>query len=175
MGRDLNEQMDRQKILDLVAEYCRSYHTKPEWREGDRIPYASRVYDEREMCSLVDSALDFWLTTGRYAERFEREFAEFLGVRFCSLTNSGSSANLLAFSALTSPLLGERAVRRTVVDRLLRVSRRHQPVHEPRRKAVTAAYAVEYHQPWELHRAVKLAVCPAYRAPVVYRSGLYFS
>ena len=66
----------------------------------------------REISNLIDSSLDFWLTTGRYAERFEREFAAFLGVQHCSLTNSGSSANLLAFMALTSPKLGERRIRR---------------------------------------------------------------
>jgi CDP-6-deoxy-D-xylo-4-hexulose-3-dehydrase len=73
-----------------------------------RINYAGRVYDENEMISLVDSALDFWLTAGRYAQKFEEEFAKFLGVRYCLLTNSGSSANLLAISALTSPKLGEK-------------------------------------------------------------------
>jgi CDP-6-deoxy-D-xylo-4-hexulose-3-dehydrase len=72
------------------------------------INYAGRVYDENEMISLVDSALDFWLTAGRYAQKFEEEFAKFLGVRYCLLTNSGSSANLLAISTLTSPKLGEK-------------------------------------------------------------------
>ncbi|MFA4849425.1 MAG: lipopolysaccharide biosynthesis protein RfbH [Methanoregula sp.] len=72
------------------------------------IPYAGRVYDEKELISLVDASLDFWLTTGRYAEQFEKDLANFLGVRYCLLTNSGSSANLLAVSALTSPKLGER-------------------------------------------------------------------
>lgn len=76
------------------------------------IPYAGRVYDEKEMISLVDSAFDFWLTTGRYAEKFEQEFAAFLGVKHCSLTNSGSSANLLAFMALTSPELGPKRIKR---------------------------------------------------------------
>ena len=78
---------------------------------GDHIPYAGRVFDEREVTNLVDSSLDFWLTAGRYAEMFEKEFAAFLGVRHCSLTNSGSSANLLAFMALTSPKLDERRIR----------------------------------------------------------------
>lgn len=64
------------------------------------------------MCNLVDSALEFWLTSGRYTEQFEKELADYIGVRFCSLVNSGSSANLLAFMALTSPLLGERRVKR---------------------------------------------------------------
>lgn len=75
------------------------------------IPYAGRIYDEKEIISLVDSALDFWLTAGRYANQFETEFAEFLGVKHCLLTNSGSSANLLAVSALTSPKLGERRLK----------------------------------------------------------------
>lgn len=75
------------------------------------VNYAGRVYDEHEMIALVDSALDFWLTAGRYAQRFEDEFAKFLGVKHCLLTNSGSSANLLAISALTSPKLGERRLK----------------------------------------------------------------
>lgn len=75
------------------------------------IPYAGRVYDEKEIISLVDSALDFWLTAGRFAKQFETEFAEFLGVKHCLLTNSGSSANLLAISALTSHELGEKRLK----------------------------------------------------------------
>lgn len=103
----------RDKILALVREYyAEKFGAKKEFEAGDRISYGGRFFDEREMVSLVDSSLDFWLTTGRFADRFEREFAEFLGVKFCSLTNSGSSANLLAFMALTSPKLGERAIRR---------------------------------------------------------------
>ncbi len=102
----------REEILALVKEYCGTYHNqKKEFTPGDRISYASRVYDEEEMCNLVDSALEFWLTSGRYTQEFEREFAKYLGVRFCSLVNSGSSANLNAFMALTSPLLGERQVK----------------------------------------------------------------
>lgn len=87
--------------------------------EGDRIPYASRVYDSHEMVNLVDSALEFWLTAGRYAEQFETEFANYLKVKYCSLVNSGSSANLLAFMALTSPLLKERQIKEGM--RLLRL------------------------------------------------------
>ena len=101
-----------QEILDKVAEYCRTYHQKPAFEEGQRIPYASRVYDEQEMVNLVDSALEFWLTSGRYTDEFEQKLAQYLGIRYCSLVNSGSSANLLAFMALTSPLLGERQIRR---------------------------------------------------------------
>lgn len=103
----------RKQILELVAEYCDTYHNqKKDFKEGDRIPYASRVYDHEEMVKLVDSSLDFWLTSGRYTEEFERNLGEYLGVRYCSLVNSGSSANLAAFMALTSPLLGERRVKR---------------------------------------------------------------
>lgn len=101
----------REKILSLVKEYCGIYHTKNPYQKGDRIPYASRVYDSAEMCSLVDSALDFWLTSGRYTRQFEEKFAAYLGIKYCSLVNSGSSANLLAFMALTSPLLEERQVK----------------------------------------------------------------
>ena len=109
------EQQARQEILDLVAAYARTYKVAPmqqPYHEGERIPYASRVYDEKEMVNLVDSALEFWLTAGRYTEAFEQKFGEYLGVRYVSLVNSGSSANLLAFSTLTSPLLGERRVKR---------------------------------------------------------------
>lgn len=108
-----NEQEARQEILSLVASYYHAYkEPKKAFEPGDRITYAARVFDEKEMCSLVDSALDFWLTTGRFADEFEREFAKWLGVRFASLVNSGSSANLIAFSALTAPELGERQIKR---------------------------------------------------------------
>lgn len=109
----MNEKEARRQILDLVADYCREYHNrKTPFQAGDRIPYASRVYDEQEMVNLVDSALEFWLTSGRYTDEFEEELAKYLGVRYCSLVNSGSSANLVAFMTLTSPLLGERRVKR---------------------------------------------------------------
>ncbi len=111
MINGINEREARENILKEVKEYCEKYHKKPEYKEGDRIPYASRVYDSEEMCNLVDSALEFWLTSGRYTDQFEEEFAKYLGVKHCSLVNSGSSANLLAFMTLTSPLLGERAVK----------------------------------------------------------------
>jgi len=99
-------------ILDSVKEYHNTFMQKPPYRDGDRIPYASRVFDEREMMNLVDSSLEFWLTSGRYTDQFEKQLADYLNVPFCSLVNSGSSANLLAFMALTSPLLGDRAIRR---------------------------------------------------------------
>lgn len=108
-----NEQDMKKHILELVKEYCETYHNKQKnFTEGDRIPYASRVYDSEEMVNLVDSALEFWLTSGRYTAKFEKKFAELLNVKFCSLVNSGSSANLCAFMALTSPLLKERKVNR---------------------------------------------------------------
>ena len=106
-----NQELDRQAILSAVAEYFDKYHNvKKDFTEGQRIPYASRVYDSNEAVNLVDSALEFWLTSGRYTDKFEKELAAYLGVRFCALVNSGSSANLLAFMTLTSPLLGDRRV-----------------------------------------------------------------
>lgn len=109
-GKSENEA--KKEILDMVREYCGTYHNQKKWSEGNRISYASRVYDSEEMVNLVDSSLEFWLTSGRYTDTFEAEFAKYLGVKYCSLVNSGSSANLLAFMALTSPLLGERRVQR---------------------------------------------------------------
>ena len=112
MFENMNEVEARKYILNQVKDYCEKYHEKKEFHEGDRIPYASRVYDSNEMCNLVDSALEFWLTAGRYTEQFETDFAKYLGIRYCSLVNSGSSANLLAFMTLTSPLLKERQIQR---------------------------------------------------------------
>lgn len=113
MFENMTEGQAKEEILRLVEEYYGRYHKKQEdYCEGQRIPYASRVYDSSEMVNLVDSALEFWLTSGRYTDQFEKELAEYLHIRFCSLVNSGSSANLLAFMALTSPLLKERQVRR---------------------------------------------------------------
>ena len=113
MTTQKTEQQAREEILEKVKEYCSTYHNiKKPFEKGQRIPYASRVYDSAEMVNLVDSALEFWLTSGRYTDEFEKKMAEYLGVRFCALVNSGSSANLVAFMALTSPLLGERAIRR---------------------------------------------------------------
>lgn len=109
----MNEKEAREKILSMVGEYYQTFHKKERtFHEGDRISYAARVYDEEEMKNLVDSSLEFWLTSGHYTDQFEQELAEYIGVRFCSLVNSGSSANLLAFMALASPLLGERRVNR---------------------------------------------------------------
>ena len=106
-NRDLKKEM-----FNLVAEYYTEKHKPKQFILGETyIPYAGRVYDEKEMISLVDSALDFWLTAGRFAKQFEDDFSKYLGVKHCILTNSGSSANLLAISALTSPKLGERKLK----------------------------------------------------------------
>lgn len=110
---DTQEQTLRQQILDLTAQYYRLRHKKDtEFQPGERISYGGRVFDESEMKNLVNSALDFWLTTGTYTKKFEKEFARFLGLKYCSLTNSGSSANLLAFMTLTSYKLGERRIKK---------------------------------------------------------------
>lgn len=111
MFKDKTEKQARKEILNAVSEYCDKYHKKTEYLAGNRIPYASRVYDHEEMVNLVDSSLEFWLTSGKYTDDFEKLFSEYLGVGFCSLVNSGSSANLLAFMSLTSPLLGERRIK----------------------------------------------------------------
>ena len=108
-----NEKRDREHILSLVEAYWRDHHKKDApYEEGQRIPYGGRVYDQQEMRNLADSALDFWLTAGRYADDFESGLGEYLGLPYVSLVNSGSSANLLAFMALTSPLLGDRSIGR---------------------------------------------------------------
>ena len=113
MFKNKTEKEAKEEILKLVKEYCDKYHnTNKEWKEGDRISYASRVYDHEEMVNLVDSALEFWLTSGRYTKQFEEKFAKFLDVKYCASVNSGSSANLIAFMTLTSPLLKERQIKR---------------------------------------------------------------
>ena len=93
----------KQQILELTKEYYKETHgKKKEFKPGETfVNYGGRYFDDAEMVNLVDSSLDFWLTAGPWAAKFEKAFAKWLGVRFCSLTNSGSSANLLAFSALT--------------------------------------------------------------------------
>ena len=103
----------KRKILDLVKDYHVSEHARGPFVPGSsRVPYGGRVYDEEEMVNLVDAALELWLTAGRFAEKFEAEMASYLGVRHCILTNSGSSANLLAVAALTSPKLGADRLRK---------------------------------------------------------------
>ena len=102
----------RQEILALVSRYYEvAFPNKPFVPGETPVPISGRVFDADDLVHLVDASLDFWLTTGRYADQFEREFARFMGVRHAILCNSGSSANLLALSALTSPKLGERRLR----------------------------------------------------------------
>ena len=101
----------RAQILDLVREYhAAAYPDAPFVAGSSPIPVSGRVFDDDDIVKLVDSSLDFWLTTGRFAAEFEREFAKRMGLRHCLLVNSGSSANLVAFSALTSPKLGDRQI-----------------------------------------------------------------
>ena len=113
MAKWNSETEARDQIKQMVGEYYHEFKEKKEpFHPGERISYASRVFDEKEMQSLTDAMLDFWLTTGRFSDKFEREFADWIGVRFAHLVNSGSSANLIAFSVLTAPELGERQIRR---------------------------------------------------------------
>ncbi|MFY9387490.1 MAG: lipopolysaccharide biosynthesis protein RfbH [Smithellaceae bacterium] len=101
----------RKKAIDAALVYYKNkWGAKAPFAAGDRVHYAGRVFDEAEVTNLIDSSLEFWLTAGRYAERFENDLARFLGLRHCSLVNSGSSANLLAFMALTSPKMGDRRI-----------------------------------------------------------------
>jgi CDP-6-deoxy-D-xylo-4-hexulose-3-dehydrase len=106
----------KQEILAKTKEYYGLVHKPMQNKEfvsgKSRVNYAGRVFDEKEMMNLVDSSLDFWLTYGDYSKQFEKKLADYLGVRWTFLVNSGSSANLLAFYALTSPLLKERQVKR---------------------------------------------------------------
>ena len=103
-----NEKEIEKEIFNKVKELCVSRRTQKKFIPGEtRIDYAGIIYDEKEMINLVDAALEFWLTSGRFARQFEKNLAEFLGVKHCLLTNSGSSANLLAVSALTSSKLGQ--------------------------------------------------------------------
>lgn len=108
------EKFYREEVIQAAVKYYEVKHKKnaSPFTPGDRIPYAGRVFDHREIANLVESALDFWLTTGKYADEFEKNFARFLGIKHCSLTNSGSSANLLAFMALTSPKLGDKRIKK---------------------------------------------------------------
>lgn len=103
----------KEQIMELVKKYYQENHIKPPYKEGDRITYAARVFDEEEMLNLVDSSLEFWLTSGRYTAEFEKGLANYLGVKQPALlVNSGSSANLIAFMSLTAPELGERRIKR---------------------------------------------------------------
>lgn len=112
-GIKMRAQETKQKILELTRQYYKEeFGTKKEFEEGDRINYAGRVFDEEELVNLIDSSLEFWLTSGHYTNEFEVKLAKYLGVKHCALVNSGSSANLIAFMALTSPMLGERRIKR---------------------------------------------------------------
>ena len=108
----------KEELKKQILRLTREYYSLTHGQKKDFVPsetfinYGGRFFDDEEMVNLVDSSLDFWLTAGPWARRFEKEFARWLGVRFCSLTNSGSSANLLAFSALTAPELGDRQIKR---------------------------------------------------------------
>ena len=107
-----NEAEARKQIKDMVAQYYRDFKEKKEkFKPGDRITYASRVFDEKEMQALTDATLDFWLTTGRFSNQFEKDFASWIGVKYAHLVNSGSSANLIAFMVLTAPELEERQIK----------------------------------------------------------------
>jgi CDP-6-deoxy-D-xylo-4-hexulose-3-dehydrase len=100
------------EIFEKVTELYRLKSQREEFRPGETpISYGGRVYDEQEVINLVDASLDFWLTAGRFAREFEKQLADFLGAKYCMVTNSGSSANLLAIASLTSPLLGERRLK----------------------------------------------------------------
>jgi CDP-6-deoxy-D-xylo-4-hexulose-3-dehydrase len=110
MFENMSEEQAKKEILKMVDSYCETFHQKKPFQPGQRIPYSSRVYDSREMVSLVDSALEFWLTAGRFTAQFEKELASYLRLSHCAFVNSGSSANLLAFMTLTSPYLGDRAI-----------------------------------------------------------------
>ncbi|MDO5564762.1 MAG: lipopolysaccharide biosynthesis protein RfbH [Eubacteriales bacterium] len=109
----IEEKNDREQILKLVEEYTKKYliDNKP-FKEGDRINYAGRVFDEKEVVNLVDSSLDFWLTEGKYYNAFEEKLSKYLNVKKALFVNSGSSANLLSFFTLTSHLLGDKAIKR---------------------------------------------------------------
>ena len=108
MGKKIKEE-----IFQLVKEYYQEQKNKMEpFQKGDKIHYSGRVYDEEEMLNLVDAALEFWLTSGHYVQEFEEGLAKFLDIKYCSLVNSGSSANLCAFMALTSPQLKERRIKK---------------------------------------------------------------
>ena len=116
MAKWKNEAEAREEIKSLVGEFYKEFkepvESKENFKPGDRISYASRVYDEKEMQSLTDAMLDFWLTTGRFSNEFEKNFAEWIGVKYAHLVNSGSSANLIAFSVLTAPELGDRQIKK---------------------------------------------------------------
>ena len=112
VNRDTLEAAKREIIFNKVKEFYDLFHQKPKFSPGEsKINYAGKVYDQEEMVALTDASLDFWLTSGRFSKQFENQLAKFLGRKYAIVTNSGSSANLLAISALTSPLLKERKLK----------------------------------------------------------------
>lgn len=106
-----NEKEARAEIKDLITKYYYAFKKNKPYVAGDRINYAGRVFDEKEMCALTDATLDFWLTTGKFADEFEKKFSNWIGTKYAHLVNSGSSANLIAFMSLTAPELGERQIK----------------------------------------------------------------
>lgn len=106
------EELRKKAVEAAIKHYKIKHQPKKKFVAGDHVHYAGRVFDEKEIANLVDCALDFWLTTGRYVEEFEKRFAEYLNVKYCKLVNSGSSANLLAIMSLTSNKLGRRRLNR---------------------------------------------------------------
>src|SRR3989339_91533 len=107
----MSKNITRQSILRQVKQFYEQQKSSHFIPGQSRINVAGRVYDDKEMVNLIDASLDFWLTAGRYASEFEQKLAQYVGVKYCLLTNSGSSANLLAVTALASPKLGERQLR----------------------------------------------------------------
>lgn len=110
-----NEEEAREQIKGMVAQYYHDFKEpkdKAPFKPGDRIGYGGRIYDEKEMMALTDATLDFWLTTGHFCDEFEKKFGEWIGAKFVHLVNSGSSANLLAFTVLTATELGDRQIKK---------------------------------------------------------------
>jgi CDP-6-deoxy-D-xylo-4-hexulose-3-dehydrase len=106
------EQQLRNKVFAALLEYYQVKFAQKSFIPGQTyVPVSGKVFDQEELVKLVDSSLDFWLTTGRYATEFEQRFAEWMGVKHCLLVNSGSSANLVALSTLTSPKLGDKQLK----------------------------------------------------------------
>ena len=113
MANSVNKDKLKDGILQAAGDYCKKIHgNQKKFKAGDRINYAERFFDEKEIINLIDASLDFWLTSGKYTLQFEKKLSSFLNVRHCSIVNSGSSANLLAFQALTSPKLREKRIKR---------------------------------------------------------------
>ena len=109
----MKEEKDlRNQIKEKITEYYQKFKQPNKYVMGDPVPYASRVYDEKEMCALTDTVLDFFLFSGEQVDKFEKAIKDYLGVSYALSVNSGSSANLLAFFALTDPSLGDRAIKR---------------------------------------------------------------